>query len=98
MRHRNQLPIKSNQLFCNPGDSKFYLDIAQDGKVNELKLKFAFKLVFPEIKDKNSVDSIGKMCIELANDMSKYVLNDFRFIEPEIDLIMKNILRDVYVD
>jgi hypothetical protein len=97
MRHRNDLPIKSGQIFCNPGQSKYYLDLIEEGELQKDRLIYTFRLVFPVIPDYNSVIMIENLCVETANDMSKYVLQDYRFIDSTYDDIIKRALEDIYI-
>jgi len=97
MRHRNDLPIKSGQVFCNPGKSKYYLDLVKGDKLDKGKLKHAFKLVFQKIADLNSVMLIGDFCVDTANDMAKYVESNFQFIDSVHDDVIKQIIKEIYV-
>ena len=101
IRHINDLPIKSGQIFCNPPGKKYaskcWLDLELDGQLQKNKLTFAFKLVFPKIPDFSTTKMIEDFCIEIANDYSKYVVNDYRFIDSTHDDIIRQVIKDIYV-
>jgi len=97
MRHRNDLPIKSGQIFCNPGKSKYHLDLVKNEKLEIDRLKYAFKLVFQKIPDLSSAVLIGNFCVDTANDMAKYVETDYQFIDATHDDIIKRVVKAIYI-
>lgn len=100
LRHRNDLPVNSGQLFVNPGGksgSNYWLDILDNDIVSENKLKNAFKLVISEIPDLDTATMIISFCREMANYKAKYVRSDFRFIDIQTDNLIDKVIKDIYI-
>lgn len=96
MRHRNNLAIKSNQIYESPGNSKYYLDIGENWNLS--KLKHSFLLVFKSIDSFDVANLISNTCIRLANENAKYVRKDSKFIDANHDELIKKVLKQIYVD
>jgi hypothetical protein len=97
MRRRNDLPIKTNQLFCFIGNSKYYLNLWQNDRLELNSLKYLFKLIFNEISDFETALNIANFCIDIANDNAKFVITSYHFIDPKYDEIIRNVIKEIYV-
>lgn len=97
MRHRNELPIKSNHIFRNDGQSTYYLDLCEQDEINLNKLKFTFKLIINEINDLDFLKEIVTFCNEIAKNKAKYVVNDYRFLNPKYDEIIHKVIKEIFV-
>lgn len=98
MRHRNNLAVKSSQIFCNKGESKYYLDIDKNNCINPESIKYSFSLVLTNQIESSIINDLIELCISLANNKSKYVLNNFRFINSNFDQLIKTTLEKLYIE
>lgn len=98
MRRANDLPIKTQQIFCFKGNKQYYLDIVVDGGFSELRLKYLFKQIFESIESMTMIDEIKEFCESLAYDDSKYVKNDFMFVDYRIDEQIKKAITELYLE
>ena len=58
MRRQNNLSKKTNKIYKSPGDKVYYLNIDDDGKINEEKLLYLWRKVIPSDK---SLEFISKL-------------------------------------
>jgi len=99
MRHLNDLHIKSGRIYdSSKNNSTYILNIFEGNKLHIDRLKYIFKLVFPNISNYQTALDIANFCIEIANNNAKYVITDFQFIDYKHDEIIKEIITEIYME
>ncbi|MHA1660156.1 MAG: hypothetical protein ACTSUT_13665 [Promethearchaeota archaeon] len=98
MRRTNSLQKKTQHIFISKGHKKYYLDIAEDKNISTPKLKRVFKLIFGKIINENNINEIIAYCNDIAYKRAKYVKDDFKFIESKYDILIKNTIKEIYLE
>lgn len=99
MRRRNDLPRKTQHMFCfSKNNKKYYLDLAEPAKALKPKLKNLFGLIFVKVDNSDLIHDIQNYCENMAYEKSKFVREDFKYIEPKYDDILKETLTEFYLE
>jgi len=98
MRRANHLPRKTQHVFIFLSNKKYYLDLADNDELSEFKLKRIFELIFRKIDEISLIENILAFCNDIAYQKGKYVKKDFLFIESRYDGVIKDILKQIYLD
>ena len=77
MRHRNDLPIKSENIFKNPGGKTYWIDIMRSGRIDESTLIYLFKLLFGKINEHPEIEEILAFCNAVRQKYASFVVNNF---------------------
>lgn len=100
MRRANNLPRKTQHIysFSNKNSKQYFLDLFENGTLSLPKLKILFKLIFENIDDLDCRDRILQFCEYVAYEKSKYVKENFKFIDNKCDTLLKESLTQIYLD
>lgn len=98
MRRANELKKKTQHIYGDTGNKEYFLDIVHNKEISEPKLKRLFLLVFKKIENLEMTNEIYEFCNKIAYEHSKYVRDDFDFIESKYDEKIKSVLKDIYLD
>jgi hypothetical protein len=96
MRHANDLPIKTKQIFVFGSGKRYYLDISEGGKPSKAKIEHLLRLVFGELDRLNQIEEIRAFCESIANEKGKFVRDTFEFIDHDTDSLIHDSLRQFY--
>lgn len=97
MRRRNDLSIKTDHIFNNPGNSKYWLDIFTGEHLNNGRLMKLLKLIITSIPNIDFLNEINQFLNETYRNKGKYVLKDMSFLNSKYDDVIVHILKDIYV-
>lgn len=97
MRRANYLEKKTQRIFISLRNSKYYLDLAENGELSESKLKRLFELIFESVNELEFLKEILKVCNDIAYEESKYVKENFMFIESKYNEVIKDALKKIYL-
>ncbi len=86
MRHRNDLPLKSNNIFRNPGNYKYWIEIIQDEKISNSKLTKVLSLIFSDKSIVHLTSDLQKLLETIAHENSKFVRKNFIYLDAKSDL------------
>jgi len=96
IRHTDAIPKKTNFIYTAPGQQKYYLDIAEEGKVNKQKLEEVFRIIFKsnDLIEYDELVEIFKKMNNLTYDKAVMIYNNFSrsYISPVYDEIIKESL------
>lgn len=99
MRRRNDLPRKTQHLFCfSKNNKQYYLDLAEPEESLKIKLKNILSLIFGKIDNKDLIHDIQKFCETIAYEKSKFVKKDFKYIDSSYDEILRDTLTQLYLE
>lgn len=98
MRRADSLPKKTNHIYCKTGNKQYYLKLVESNQLSKSKLKYLFKLIFGKIDEFSLIDDIKEFCNNIAYERSKFVMDNFNFVESKCDEIIKSALKDLYLD
>lgn len=98
MRRANELKKKTQHIYGDTGNKEYFLDIVNNMEISESKLKMLFLLIFRKIDNFEMTNEIYEFCNYIAHEHSKYVIDDFDFIESKYDEKIKNVLKEIYLD
>lgn len=97
MRRANHLPRKTQHIFISLSNSKYYLDIAEKEELSKSRLKRLFEQIFERVDEVDFLKEIFKFCNDIAYEKSKYVKEDFMFIESKYNEVIKDVLKQIYL-
>jgi hypothetical protein len=100
MRHTNDLPIKSEHIFNNPGGKlgkTYWLDLSKDGNFIKVKFIHLLNLIFGEIKSFPEIQEINDELNLLAHNHAKLVIKDFKFIKSSYDELIYESLKKFFL-
>lgn len=98
LRHANDLPQKTNNLFTTTKRNKYYLSINNDDQGKCLsQISFLINKIIPNIdSDQFSSDVFLFLC-DVAHNQSLYVLPSFEYINNQWDKRIKESLEQLYL-
>ncbi|MHB0922350.1 MAG: hypothetical protein ACYC3H_00085 [Bellilinea sp.] len=98
LRHANDLPQKSNNLFVPTKKNKYYLslNINDQGKCLS-QLTFLLNKIIPEIESDQFSTNIFSFLCDVAHNQSLYVTPTFDFINNHWDKLIKDALEQLYL-
>jgi hypothetical protein len=98
MRHRNDLPIKSENIFKNPGGKTYWLDILHSGAIDKSALIFLFKILFGKINEHFEVEEIINFCNIIRQKYGAFVLTNFELFNSTVDQSIENAIEEYFVN
>jgi hypothetical protein len=98
MRHRNDLPIKSENIFKNPGGKTYWLEISRSGKVDDSSLVYLFKLLFGKIKEHVEIEEIIDFCNTVRQKYAHFVVNNFELFNSSVDQSIENSIEEYFIN
>lgn len=98
MRHRNDLPIKSENIFKNPGGKTYWLDLIRSGNVDKSALIYLFKILFGKLNDHSEVEEILNLCNTVRQMYAPFVLNNFELFNSAVDQSFENAIEEYFVN
>lgn len=97
MRHANNLPKKTNNLFSPTKRNQYYLALSIDNSDKcASQLAYLLKRIFPSLNSQELVDDLYEYFIGAAHNHSLFVTTSFEFITPSWDRLIKECLEDIY--
>jgi len=96
MRRVNNLPQKTKHIYKSMGGNKYYLDIDKASNTTKMRLIFLFRIVIGNIESKDQIKRIHSFLSDIAFDKGKYVRDNFVYINPEWDGVLREALDELY--
>ncbi|MCJ8208073.1 hypothetical protein MUY27_00040 [Mucilaginibacter sp. RS28] len=93
----NDLPKATKHVFKYGKSRKYFIDVTSDGQISKGKIIVLLKLIFNKLPDINSLQSVIEFLSRLTDEQSKYVRDNFKYIDSPTSLLIKEILRDFFV-
>lgn len=97
MRHRNDLPIKSENIFKNPGGKTYWIDIMRSGRIDESALIYLFKLLFGKINEHLEIEEILAFCNAVRQKYASFVVNNFELFNSSVDQSIENAIEEYFI-
>lgn len=98
MRHANNLPKKTNNLFVPTKKNQYYLDINFENRNKSLsQITYLLKKIVPNMSSMQLTSDIYDFFCRVAHNQSLYVTNSFDFITPSWDQNYKECLDRIYL-
>lgn len=93
MRHRNELSLKTGNVFQNPGKYRYWLNIVENGKFQDKRLEKLLRLVFVDNLDFAAYYRLKDRLEAITHENAKYVRASFDFINPQYDGHVNDVVR-----
>jgi hypothetical protein len=98
MRHANDLPKKTNNLFVPTKRNQYYLALNTDNRNKCVsQMMYLFKKMVPDMCAMDLTDDIYGFLCTVAHNQSLYVTTSFEFITSTWDQIIKECLDQIYL-
>jgi len=97
MRHRNNLPLITDNIFINPGKKIYWIDIFLNGSLNIGSFTFLLKLVFNNIHEIDKMLKLKDFCFNLGNKYAVYVISNFDLFNSKVDKDLENGFNEFYL-
>jgi hypothetical protein len=98
MRHANNLPQKTNNLFVPTKKNKYYLSLNTNHKGKGInQVSFLLNKIIPKIDSIQMSSNLLKFLCDVAHNQSLYVTPTFEFITNSWDQILKESLEQLYL-
>jgi len=95
----NDLPKATQHLFQYGKGRKYYLDVVEENTVSKRKLKLLFKMIFKTLGGNlQNLTTINEFCVYLANEKSKFVRENFDYIDSNTSLLIKDALQGFFIE
>lgn len=97
MRHRNDLPLKSNQVFKNPGRRTYWLDLFNENSISKRKLKLIISLIIGESNSYSLINDLKDFSNKIAYEKARYVKKNLDFLNSDVDDLIIECLNESYI-
>lgn len=99
MRHANDLPKKTNNLFYSSRDNQYFLNIDyHDAKKSIYQISFLLGKVFQIVETIDNANEIKEFLISCAHDQGLFVIKELDFVNFNWDQIIIESVDKMYLD